>query len=183
MSFDLYGAAELVERVEAEMANLGFTVDERYAYAASETASVVVYPTGQRSAAETTARYLLPTPRLVEDPDASAISVVLGQSHEQVLFLYPRDVAEMRTQAAAQLETGIPDLSTAVAVTTSDVGATTAAPTTAAPVTTASPATTEPAPLTTTDIEPADSAPPATEAVPTTTAGTIGRAPEGESCG
>lgn len=180
VAFDLYGTdADDTERIAAELAGEGFTVSGQFDLERVEESDVVVYPPGDRPAAETIARFLLPIPRLVEDPDADAISLVLGTGHEQVMIFVPHEVPEMRA-AVEEAGTGpIPDLSAAT-----PIGATTTIPpdsTTSAPVS---------SPSTTAASTPASSTTVTTTTTTTTTvappvpaAGIIGRAPEGQSCG
>jgi LCP family protein required for cell wall assembly len=175
VAFDLYGTddSETV-RIAAELEGEGFTVSRLLDVGEVEDDNVVSYPTGERSAAETVARYLEPIPRLVEDPDASAISVVLGTDHEQVLIFFPHEVPKMRAAVGALGDGPVPTLDTAV-----ELGPPSS--TFAAPVTTESvEATTTTLVSVTTTSTVAPSVDPVT---PVPTAGVIGRPPEGQSCG
>ena len=169
VAFDIYGSDRSeTDRIAVELQAQGFAVDRRLAIDEVETGNVVVYPPGERPAAETIARYLLPIPRLVEDPAASALSVVLGSEHEQVLILIPHEVLTMRAAVAGLGEGSIPSLDGANEFGTTSTSTTTTMP--AAPATTAG--------ITTTTAGPIEDPSP-----PTTSAGIIGRAPEGQSCG
>ena len=173
VAFDLYGTDDVeTDRIAVELGAQGFTVDRRFTIADVGTENVVAYPAGQRAAAETVARYLLPIPRLVEDPSAAGISVVLGTGHEQVMVLYPHDVADMRAAVAALGDGPVPLLDGA-----REIGASGTAPTTS----TASPSTTEA--TTTTEAVPTTTVAGDDPSAPSTTHGIIGRAPEGETCG
>jgi LCP family protein required for cell wall assembly len=167
VSFDLYTSDSGNGSIAEQLGKLGFVVSDTFVLDTGDTGTVIVYPTGELAAAETIARWIEPIPRLVEDPDAGTISVVLGDDLEQILFIYPHEIPKMRAGVAAQTDTGIPDLSGARRTDT-----TTTTTTAATPVTTAVPTTT-----TTTRLE--QSAQPTT----TTTVGIIGQAPEGQSCG
>ena len=175
VSFDLYSSDPLGGSVAEQLGKLGFVVSETFELDSTEAATVIVYPTGELGAAETIARWIEPIPRLVEDPDATNISVVLGTDLEQILFIYPHEIPKMRAGVAAQTDAEVPDLSGARRT---DTTTTTAAPaTTAVPTTVASLETTTTTTTTTTTFE--QSAAPTT----TTTVGIIGQAPEGQSCG
>jgi len=173
VSFDLYGGGEATERIAIELGEQGFNLDSVHSLEVSEDDSVVIYPTGERAAAETVARYLEPIPRLVEDPDATSLSLVLGAAHEQVLIFFPHEVPKMRA-AVAELGVGpIPTLAGATQIGTATTSSTTSAPTSS----TAAPGSTTTTTTTTTSLASAE------PVVPTTTAGVIGSAPEGQSCG
>ena len=173
VSFSLHGRTEDsvasgIEQFEA----LGFSVEAGFVIDTVETGNIVVHPPGQLGEAETIARYLEPIPRLVEDPGADGVRLVLGSDQEQILFLFPHEVAKMRREVGAHWPGPIPDLGGAV-----PIGATNSAPTSSTSTTSVVTATDETvAPDTTTTIVAEPSA-------PTTRAGVIGRAPEGESCG
>lgn len=178
VSFDLYGPdADQVPRLAEELEGEGFSVDGRFALPAGAEENVVVYPTGQRRSAETIARYLEPIPRLVEDPDADTISLVLGGSHEQVLIFFPHEVPKMRAAVAAFAEGDVPDLAGAVRVGGAPDATTTIAPSTtvAAPSSTTTVGAPTPTVTTTAPVEDLPVAAPTT--------GIIGRPPEGQSCG
>ncbi|MEZ5243849.1 MAG: LCP family protein [Acidimicrobiales bacterium] len=175
VAFELYGTDQSeTERIAVELGAQGFTIGRTFTVDRAETGNVVVYPTGERAAAETVARYLLPIPRLVEDPGAAGLSVVLGTEHEQVLIFYPHDVPTMRAAVAAQGDGPVPSLDGATEIgTTSTSG--TLPTTTSAPESTTT--TSTPESTTTTTTIPTDE-----PAAPTTTGGIIGRPPEGQSC-
>ena len=192
VAFDLYGSDEAeTDRIAAELEGEGFTVARRFTLDGSEEGSVVIHPAGERAAAETVARYLLPIPRLVEDSDATEISVVLGADHEQVLIFLPHPVSEMRAAVNALGSGDIPDLDGAKLLGTTTTLPTTTLPTTTLPTTTVTGI--DGATTTVTGIDGATTtslatgstttADPSGPAVTTTTAGVIGRAPEGQSCG
>lgn len=167
--FDLYAAsADQALQLEIELEARDFTVDNLFELEPAEDGNTVVHPPGLRAHAETIAQYLLPIPRLVEDPDATDIAVVVGAEHEQVLFLFPHPAVQVQSAVAALGDGPIPrlDAASAVAGTTS---------TTSEPPPTGSTATTTTTTVVTTTTTPA----------PTSTArtGVIGQAPEGESCG
>jgi LCP family protein required for cell wall assembly len=176
VAFDLYGTdPPETDRVAVELQAQGFTVGRSFTVDEAEAGNVVVYPTGERAAAETVARYLLPIPRLVQDPGAAGLSVVLGTGHEQVLIFYPHDVPTMRAAVAALGEGPVPPLDGAT-----EIGTTSRPTTTPATTPTTTPTTTtEAVTVTTTTTTVATDEPSA----PTTTAGIIGRPPEGQSCG
>ena len=159
VTFDLYSAAAESLAVSVEQfETLGFTVDRRYTLDTADDGNTIVYGPSSFRAAETLARWLLPIPRLVEDVNAEGLSLVLGEKHEQILFIVAHSAADMRSEVEARGDGPIPDLSGGASVTS----------TTRAPSTT--------------------SAGPSDETLaPTTTTGdgggVIGRAPEGQSCG
>jgi polyisoprenyl-teichoic acid--peptidoglycan teichoic acid transferase len=160
VTFDLYASSAIAGPASEQFGALGFVLGDTFVVDAPDAASVIVYPTGGLGAAETLARWLEPIPRLVEDPDSATMSLVLGRDHEQILFLFPHEIPKMRAGvAAAQNDSDVPDLSSAQPADTS-----TSTPTTSAPPTTT--------------VAPVDETP-----ATTTTAGIIGRAPEGETCG
>ncbi len=134
---------------------IGFDVVSQQQITTSVPHSVVIYPPGERASAETVASYLLPVPALAEDTLATRMTLVLGEDHEQILFLFPRGSSDTRAAIDALGEASPPDLGD-VAFTT------TAAPSTSAPVesdtTTTTPTT-------------------------STTVTIMGRPPEGQSCG
>jgi LCP family protein required for cell wall assembly len=161
VALDLYMSSEAaLGPVTEQLEKIGFVVSGGFVVDVAEGASVVTYPPGELAAAETVARWLLPIPRLVEDPAATSISVVLGADHEQILVFFPHEIPKMRAGVAAgQNDSGIPDLSSAQPADTS-----TSVPATSAAVTTT--------------VGPVDDTP-----TPTTTLGIIGRPPEGQNCG
>lgn len=176
VAFDLYGNDDAeTDRIAIELGAQGFTVDRRFTIADVGTENVVAYPTGQRAAAETVARYLLPIPRLVEDPAAAGLSVVLGTGHEQVMIFLPHDVPTMRAAVAALGDGPVPSLDGA-----REIGSSSTAP----PTSTASPSTTEAiSSTTTTEATTTTTVVVDDPSTPTTTNGIIGRAPEGQTCG
>lgn len=173
VDFRLYTGADVDPGVVGEFGALGFTVSEHLTIDDVPTETVVIHPPGRLTDAETVARWLLPIPRLIEDPTATGVEVVLGRDHQQVLFLYPHDPVPMRAAVAAHADGPAPDRSDAVTVS----GSTSTASTTTASTSTTSASTTV-AP-TSTSAAPGEADP----SVPTTTAGIIGRPPEGQSCG
>lgn len=174
VELSLYGTdAADVERIAAELAAQGFGLDGTFILPSVGDESVVVYPSGARAEAETVARYLLPIPRLVEDPAATSVSVVLGRGHEQVLFLLAHDVDDMREAVAALGDGPVPSFAGAVTLEGETVTTTMAATTTSSSGPESTTTTT-----TTTTVAASDD-----EVAPTTTHGIIGRAPEGQSCG
>ena len=177
VAFELYlSAPDEQSTMAAELQKLGFTVSSVSALAEPVAENVVIHHPDDLAAAETVARWLEPIPRLVEDPDATTISVVLGEDHEQVLFLFPHEIVKMRAAVAGfGDDTGdLPELADAVEVT---IPPSTTAPG-AAPEPTATSTSTRPVeprrPNTTTTT---------TVAATTTESRIIGRAPEGQSCG
>ncbi|MCQ3807600.1 MAG: LCP family protein [Acidimicrobiia bacterium] len=141
--FDLYAADEVLLNEDGDLlAGLGFNVATRLLYVSEQGASVVLYPPGQRSRAEAVARYLIPVPALVEDAASVGIRVVLGTDHEQISFLFPHDLQETRTEAAAHTNVTVPDLSAAVlSSAAAEPDATPTAPAATAPAATAPAAT------------------------------------------
>jgi len=183
VEFDIYGIdGDDTSRIAAELVSKSFTVPGVFTLENVEADSVVVYPTGQRSSAETLARYLEPIPRLVEDPEATDISLVLGTAHEQVLIFFPHEVPKMRAAVDDLGVGGIPAIDGAI-----EFGTTTTAPpptTVTTTLLTTLPTTADSTTTTTTTTTAAvEDAPALEDIVPTTTAGVIGRAPEGQSCG
>jgi len=176
IDFSLYVADEGAgNRIAGELEAQQFEVAGVFAVDAVEAGNVeagnvVVYPAGERASAETIARYLEPIPRLVEDPDATSISLVLGTDHEQVLFLFPHTVPKMRAAVSVLGIGPIPTLNGAV-----ELGTTTTQPSTTTVMPAELPTSTTTSTTTTTTI--------AVESGPPTTTGVIGRAPEGQSCG
>ncbi|RMH72965.1 MAG: LytR family transcriptional regulator [Actinomyces sp.] len=143
--------------------------------------TTVVHPPGALDAALLVARYLDPVPHVVESSGVDEVTVVLGDDYRGVLFLFPTPIADLQAAiVAAGPVPDLPDLATAVSVTTTSS------------TTSVAPATTSLAPTTTAPEAAADTDPPAdgtgvaaspTTSVTTTTAGIIGRPPEGVSCG
>ncbi|MEM7140528.1 MAG: LCP family protein [Actinomycetota bacterium] len=173
VSFDLYGADEAaVEQARIEFESLDFTVDGLGVLDDREAGNVVVHPPGRRAEAETIAQYLLPIPRIVEDPDAAAVSLVLGTDHEQILFFLPHPPAKVQAEVRALGDGPIPALVEATPVAGIELETVTTTTTEIADSSTTSTTTT-------TTLAPTTTA----AAAPTTTAGIIGQAPEGQSCG
>lgn len=115
VTFDLYATDEALLDSDGDLlADLGFNIGSRFLLESTPQASVVVYPPGQKSLAETVARYLIPVPALVEDAASSGIRVVLGSDHEQLSFFFPQDLARTRADAAAHTDVDVPDLSAGV---------------------------------------------------------------------
>lgn len=116
VTFELYATDETLLNQDGDLlADLGFNVSFRHLYGSDQSISVVVYPPGRRSEAETVARYLIPIPALVEDVGATGdLRVVLGTAHEQISFLFPHDPEKMRQEVAAHGTVAAPNLSSAV---------------------------------------------------------------------
>ena len=162
--FTVAGTDEATVVDDAELLRqLGFSVTRERIVAAVGDESVIVHPSGQRRQAELLARYLVPTPAVVENPDAAEMTLVLGRQHVDVSFFFPIGEAETLAAIEALGEVALPTLADVAAAPTT----TTTVP---APTTSAVPTTTV-APTTTTT----------TTTAPTTTV-LPGRAPEGESC-
>lgn len=123
VTFDVYADDEVLLYEDGGLlADLGFDVASSYVYSSDSVVSVVVYPTGQRSAAEAVARYLIPIPALVEDVlSTGGIRVVLGTGHEQISFLFPHDPETMRNEVAAHGTVAVPNLSSAVVLSSGPV--------------------------------------------------------------
>ncbi|MDG2029315.1 MAG: LCP family protein [Acidimicrobiales bacterium] len=180
VTFDVYaGRGPQALRAAIEFEALEFNVGERYAVDAPEGGNVVVYPEGQRAHAETIAQYLEPIPRLVEDPAAAIVTLVLGTNHDQILFLLPHPPVKVQTQVNALGSGSIPDVSGAVEVLAEEPTTTTTTTTAAADATTTSTVAITTTTTVTTTITPTTT----TTLPPTTTGGVIGTAPPGESCG
>lgn len=174
VEFELYAADEAaVLQAEIELDARDFTVTGTYVRPRTEAGNVVVHPPGLESHAQTIAQYLEPIPRLVEDPEADAVSLVLGEEHEQILFLLPHPPVKVQAEVAALGEGPIPELTDARAV---------VADTTTTESTTTTTTTVPPSSTTTTTLAPATTTT-TIAAVPTTARGVIGQAPEGQSCG
>ncbi len=160
------------------LATLGFEITGQRQLITATDPSVIVHPPGGVSEAELLARYLIPVPALVEDSTATEMTLVLGRDHEQISFFLPHDIEETRDAILALGSVELPQLGAANSgVTTTLAAASTTTPT-SAPLDDDS--TTTPATVTTTTTV-ADTT--TTVAPSTTRADTIGRAPEGESCG
>ena len=96
------GADEAVVVVDAEhLRSLGFSVAGERIVEPFDGPSVIVHPTGSRAGAELLARFLLPTPALVEDPLATELTLALGRGHEAVSIFYPVDVEVVADALAA----------------------------------------------------------------------------------
>ena len=158
VSFDAYSADSRILAGDSKLlSDLGFDVTSEQQITTTIPHSVVVYPPGQKASAETVARYLLPTPAIVENLSATRMEVVLGADHQEVLYFFPRSAADTLREIDQLGAVDVPYLGTAISTSTSLVPTTTT--TTSADVTT-------------------------TSVVPTTTiAAIMGRPPEGESCG
>ncbi|MEM9201880.1 MAG: LCP family protein, partial [Actinomycetota bacterium] len=171
--------------------SLGFSVGTERILAEVAPDSVIVYPTGGRSAAETLARYVIPIPGLIEDPASAEMALVLGSNHDSVSFFFPQDVDETLAGIAAVGEVAIPSLvtstsTTEAATTTSAPAATDGTSTTVPESTTTAPSSTIPTSSTTTAPSTTTTAPTTTVVpAPTTTVVSLlpGRPPDGESCG
>lgn len=184
VTFSVAGVDDATVVDDAELLRqLGFSVSRERVVTAVDDNSVIVHPAGQRAHAELLARYVVPTPAVVEDPAATEMTLVLGSSHRDVSFFFP--VAEAETLAAIEAlgEVAVPSLAE-VATAPSTAAPSTAAPSTTAAASTA-PSTTEAAapattlaPTTTTTVAPTST----TTTQPPTTTVLPGRAPEGQSC-
>lgn len=159
--FSVAGVDEATVVDDAELLReLGFSVTRERIVTDVGDASVIVHPSGQRRQAELLARYLVPTPAAVENPDAAEMTLVLGREHRDVSFFFPIGEAETRAAIAALGDIAVPSLA--------DV------------VTSTSTTTADPAPTTSTSST--TTAVPTTTSVAPTTTVLPGRAPEGESC-
>lgn len=167
VTFTVAGTDEATVVDDAELLRqLGFSVARERVISGSGTASVIVHPAGQRQHAELLARYIVPTPAVVENPAATEMTLVLGTGHRDVSFFFPVAEAETLAAIAALGDVPIPQL---VDASSAPASTTTSAP---APTTSATPTTTT---VTTTTTTTTTTVPPTTTVLP-------GRAPEGESC-
>ena len=162
--FDLYAADESILENDGNLlaGTLGFDVARRDVLEEAPAQSVVVHAPGQRAAAETIARYLIPIPAVIEDRAASGTSVYLGTDHEQISWLFPHDAASTRAAIAEQGDVELPELGSTLAL---------------APTTTAPSVDDEGAATTTTSVAAGG------EGAPEPTTRIVGRPPEGQSCG
>lgn len=158
VSFNSYSADSRILSSDSKLlADLGFDVTSQQQIITVVPHSVVIYPPGQRAAAETVARYLLPTPAIVEDLSATRMDVVLGADHEEVLFFFPRGTTDTLREIVRLGEVALPDLGNQISTPSSAVATSTS-----------------------TSVEVSST----TLVVPTNTIAVImGRPPEGESCG
>lgn len=170
--FSVAGEDEATVVDDAELLReLGFGVSRERIVTGVGDVSVIMYPTGQHEHAETLARYVLPTPALVEDPTSTEMTLVLGRTHGDISFFFPADAAATAAAIAAHGDVVVQTLSDIVTTSTTVAPSTTSAgPDTTTTVTTTTVATT------TTVV------PTTTTTAPTTTTVLPGRPPEGESC-
>ncbi|MDG1410144.1 MAG: LCP family protein [Acidimicrobiales bacterium] len=187
--------ADLVQ-VEAVAAILqdeaGFGVTGHRQLVVDAETTVIVHPPGLERGARLLAQYLDPVPAIVEEPTATGITLVLGSDHNEVSYLFPRDLQSTLKAVQDHGTVTLPDLaatstSSPPTVTTTTVVAasdtsTTAAPTSVTPTTTLSPTTVPSTTVLPTTVLPTTV--PSTTVSPTTTAeSTRGRPPVGQSCG
>lgn len=162
ISFGVYAADAAVLSGDSKvLADIGFNVISQQSITTDVPHSVIVYPPGQRAAAEAIARYLLPIPAITEGRSATRIELVLGTDHQQVLFLFPQGTSETLREIGRLGDVPVPELGGIVAV----------APSTSLPGITSSSA--PPTTMVTSTTQPAT----------TTTIRIMGRAPKGKSCG
>jgi len=154
--FTVAGTDESTVVDDAELLRqLGFSATRERLLASTESYSVIVYPTGQRRHAELLARYVVPTPAVVENPVAAEMTLVLGSDHREVSFFYPIGEAETLGAIAAFGDVAIPELDNVTSV---------------------------PASTTTNPPSPTTSLAPGSTTVPPAASVMPGLAPEGESC-
>ena len=154
--FTVAGTDEATVVDDAELLRqLGFSASRERLLSSTESYSVIVYPTGQQRHAELLARYVVPTPAIVENPVAAEMTLVLGSDHREVSFFFPVGEAETLGAIAAFGDVAIPALDN---------------------VTSAPASTTSSPPSPTTSLAPGSTT------VPPTAAVMPGLAPEGESC-
>ena len=145
-------------------ADVGFEIAGQQIDADALPATVIVHGPGERAAALLVARHVDPVPFVVQDDAVSGITLALGADYQGIFFLFPTPQDEVeRIIAEAGNPAIVPDLRRELF-----------APTTTVP----DPSTTTVAPEVTAPPEGEDGEP-----VPSTTVGTRGRPPEGESCG
>jgi len=85
--FDVALSSDSVSAGDAQvLTDLGFQVGEVAVLETPIANSVIVYPTGQESAAASLGRFVYPAPARMEDPSATTMTLVLGESHEAVTF-------------------------------------------------------------------------------------------------
>ncbi len=163
VTFTVAGTDEATVVDDAELLRqLGFSVARERLISTSGSDSVIVHPAGQREYAELLARYVVPTPAVVENPVATEMTLVLGTEHRDVSYFFPAGEAETTAAIAALGEVAIPDLDEAMS----------------APVST----TRSAAPTTTTVTSTTTTTTTTTTTMPSTNTMLPGRAPEGESC-
>ena len=161
--FSVVGPDILMVDADAEvLASVGFIITGQRQLISSSGPSVVVHPPGAIAEAELLARFLVPTPALVEDPTATELTLVLGSDHEQISFFLPLDLDETREAIAAHGSVDLPELGTT----------STSSPASGATSTTSASNETDGAETISTTVAPT-----------TSRSGAIGRVPDGESCG
>ena len=154
--FTVAGTDESTVVDDAELLRqLGFSASRERLLSSTESYSVIVYPTGQQRHAELLARYVVPTPAIVENPVAAEMTLVLGSDHREVSFFFPVGEAETLGAIAAFGDVAIPELDNVTSV---------------------------PASTTTNPPSPTTSLAPGSTTVPPAAAVMPGLAPEGESC-
>jgi LCP family protein required for cell wall assembly len=154
-------------------ADVGFEILGRQSDAEPLPQTVIVHGPGERQGAVLLARYVDPVPFLVEDPDHTGITLALGADFRGIFSLVatPRAAVEAAVREAGEPAT-VPDLHPELFESTTTL---------AQPSTTDSTGSTS---ITAGAEAPGEAlSEPEGVTVPTTTAGTRGRPPPGESCG
>ncbi len=161
--FSVVGPDIVIVDSEAEaLANLDFDISGQRQLATTTEPSIIVYPPGAIGEAELLASYLIPVPALVEDQAATELTLVLGQDHQEVSIFFPQNLVEVREAIAAHGLVDLPDL-----------GPTSTSTLPAATSSTSS-----------TSLAAGDVTSTTSPLAPTSTlSNTLGRPPEGESCG
>jgi LCP family protein required for cell wall assembly len=170
--FVVAGADEgaVVEGTE-QLRELGFSVGPERIVAEVGADNVIIHPSGARAEAELLARYILPTPALIEDQSTTEMAVVFGTNYDGISFLFPQPVEDTLAAIDDFGDVAMPSLSTITSTSTSTT-------TSVSPIDADDPATT----ITTTSTSTTTTVAPATTTT-TTAAPLPGRPPEGETCG
>ena len=174
--FTIAGADDAVVVADTELLrSIDFVVTRERIIEPVSGPSVIVHPAGEREHAELLARHIVPAPAIVEDPNVSEMTLVLGSEHQDVSVVFAADEATTLAAVAAHGDVAVPmlrDAGTTTSPSTTPPSTTSLAPDDTGVTSSQAPATTV-APPTTTTVTPIE---------PVTATLLPGRAPEGQSC-